>query len=79
LFILSGDNLTKYIQKKPYFKFVINLITQTKEKYRKGRRFKFCATMHSLNYIVYILTLYLLKSKLNALINVMAVEKSVEK
>jgi len=43
---LSRDNLTLYIQKKAYFVFVINLTTRTKVKYRKGRRLKFCGTVH---------------------------------
>ena len=38
---LSGDNLTMSIQKKAYF--LKNLI---KVKYNKGRRLKFCGTMH---------------------------------
>ena len=29
-----------------YFLFVINIIPRTKEKYRKGRRLKFCRTVH---------------------------------
>jgi len=35
-------------QKNAYFLFMINLITQTKEKYRMGRRFelKICGTVH---------------------------------
>jgi len=44
---LSGDNLTKYIQERAYFLFVINLITWTKEKYQRGRRLKFCGTVQS--------------------------------
>ena len=40
--ILSGDNL------KAYCLFVINLITQIKENYRKCRRWKFFGTMHCL-------------------------------
>jgi len=42
---LSGDNLTKKIQKKAYFMFVIKLITRTKEYYRNRRRLKICGTM----------------------------------
>jgi len=34
-------------QKKAFFLLLINLITWTKEKYRKGRTFKFCETVHS--------------------------------
>ena len=34
--------LVNFIHKKAYFLFVINLITRTKEKYRKERRLQFC-------------------------------------
>ena len=45
-FILSGDNLTRWIQKKANFLFVINLITWTKEHYRNGRWLNICGTMY---------------------------------
>jgi len=34
------------IQNKAYILFVINLIRRTKRQYNKGRRLKFCGTMH---------------------------------
>jgi len=37
------------MQKEAYAS-VVNLITQTKRKYREGRRLKFCGTVHSFTY-----------------------------
>ena len=44
--ILSGDNLTQYIQQTAYFLFVINLITRTMGFYICGRILNICGTMH---------------------------------
>ena len=44
--ILSGDKLTKKIQNKSCFLFVINLITSSKKMYRIGRSLKMYETMH---------------------------------
>ena len=43
--ILSGDNLTQYIQQKAYFLFVINIITRKMDFSKCGRRLN-CRTMH---------------------------------
>jgi len=48
---------SKYVQKKVYFLFVINLITRTMGYSNSGRRLKFCGTLHW-SYIQNILMLF---------------------
>ena len=52
--ILSDDKMTKYIQKKAFFLFVIDLIAQTKENYRMRRKLEICKTFFYVTFYIHV-------------------------
>ena len=49
---MSGNKLTKWMQKKAYFLFIINLITRSKKIYGTGRSLNICGTLHMLVFYI---------------------------
>ena len=68
--------MTWKTQKKAYFLFVINLITRSKQIYRKGRSLKMCGTIHlyQINHKYVIIRAYLEQKSMGPIVNHVKVE-----